>query len=180
MLTNSAESAGSSLRVCARATVGMSSFWILLMAALEIVSFTVLAGFMMRHQVHVYQSILSTARVSKVTIGEFNIVTPAIVQYRGIVLRIGLYPFTSCVLNFSGCVLALYLSQNRPLGEECRRLSVVDICIFSIRPPLYALIASTDPMRPAPSTPHCSIPNAHAPHSPSSARCAPSAREIFP
>ncbi|KAF7354299.1 hypothetical protein MVEN_01118200 [Mycena venus] len=65
--------------------------------------------------------------------------------YSSIIFRIGLYPLLSCCMNFTGSILDIWLSQN-PIPTELQwRLSLVDLCIFSLRPILYTLLAAADP-----------------------------------
>ncbi|KAJ7710008.1 hypothetical protein B0H17DRAFT_250049 [Mycena rosella] len=127
--------------------IGAQSFWILLMATSEVVSFLVLVGFMLRHQRHTAH-VHSASGTSQTFSGS---VSPApIVQYRNVIVRIGLYPLLSCCLNFSACILDLYLashSGNSVLddSELFWRLNILDLCIYSLRPFLYACLAATDP-----------------------------------
>ncbi|KAJ7898146.1 hypothetical protein B0H13DRAFT_2521002 [Mycena leptocephala] len=70
---------------------------------------------------------------------------PPIVAYRSIILRIGLYPLLSCCLNFTGSILDIWLSKNPVPTELQWRLSLVDLCVFTLRPILYTLLAAADP-----------------------------------
>ncbi|KAJ6563489.1 hypothetical protein B0H10DRAFT_2115130 [Mycena sp. CBHHK59/15] len=71
---------------------------------------------------------------------------PAIVVYRGIILRIGLYPLLSCCLSFTGCIVDIWLTKNPDPTELQFRLSFLDLCVFALRPTLYTLLAATDPV----------------------------------
>jgi hypothetical protein len=133
--------------------IGAQAFWILLMACLEVLSFIVLLGFMLRHQVRgpppcarSSQTKIAQLRANRmllnatstiVSLQEAGAESP-IVQYRGIIIRIGtivvpfpalisllirsvlqgLYPLVSCILNFSGTVLDLHLLVDRKTTEE--------------------------------------------------------------
>ncbi|KAJ7167431.1 hypothetical protein C8R43DRAFT_985284 [Mycena crocata] len=126
-----------------RWAVGASSFWLFLMASGEIVSFVVLASFMAqsaRNQSRATR-VLSSATASS----QQRRPTPPIVQYRGIIIRIGLYPLCSCLLNFSGCTLALYLANRPDPTPLYLRLNVVVSSIFAVRGCLYGLLGATDP-----------------------------------
>ncbi|KAJ7847831.1 hypothetical protein B0H14DRAFT_3453536 [Mycena olivaceomarginata] len=68
-----------------------------------------------------------------------------ILRFRGIILRITLYPLLSCALNFSSSILALYLANHLGNTELNFQLGVLDLCIFNARPFLYAVLAATDP-----------------------------------
>ncbi|KAJ7714382.1 hypothetical protein B0H16DRAFT_1772867 [Mycena metata] len=71
--------------------------------------------------------------------------SPAIVVYRSIILRIGLYPLLSCCLSFTGCILDIWLTKNTEPTELQFRLSFLDLCVFALRPTLYTLLAAMDP-----------------------------------
>ncbi|KAJ7244837.1 hypothetical protein C8J57DRAFT_1242502 [Mycena rebaudengoi] len=114
--------------------VGTQSFWIFLMASSELVCFVILMSYMLRRQMSV-KRILQCAAES----------AAPILQFRGIILRIALYPFLSCVLNFSGSTLDLYLAMHLENTELNFQLNVLDQCIFNARPFLYAVLAATDP-----------------------------------
>ncbi|KAJ7704781.1 hypothetical protein B0H17DRAFT_1193288 [Mycena rosella] len=123
-----------------RWVIGAQSFWILLMASMEVVSFVVLACFMMRNQRR------STRILSNTTASLQRIApTPPILLYRGIILRIGLYPLCSCLLNFSGCILDLYLANHTNGTLLGRILNSMDLLVYAVRTLVYALLAATDP-----------------------------------
>ncbi|KAJ7055120.1 hypothetical protein C8F01DRAFT_471324 [Mycena amicta] len=65
--------------------------------------------------------------------------------FRGIVLRIGLYPLVSCLLNISTSVLDLLQSGDPALTEPIWRMNIADLTIYSARPLIYGLLAATDP-----------------------------------
>ncbi|KAJ6570881.1 hypothetical protein DFH09DRAFT_1362517 [Mycena vulgaris] len=122
--------------------IGAQVFWILLMATLELVSFIVLATFMFQTQLR------ARRRLSDASAGSSERPTstpPPIVLYRKIIFRIGLYPLCSCLLNFSSCILDLYLAQHSHRTLMANELGIVDLCLFSIRVLLYALLGATDP-----------------------------------
>ncbi|KAJ7708422.1 hypothetical protein B0H16DRAFT_1704060 [Mycena metata] len=110
--------------------VPTQSFWILLMASSELMSVK-----RTRSDISAEMTALQYAAYS----------AAPILQFRGIILRIVLYPFLSCVLNFSGSTLDLYLAKHLENTELNFRLNVLDDCIFNARPFLYALLAATDP-----------------------------------
>ncbi|KAJ7434345.1 hypothetical protein B0H11DRAFT_2296349 [Mycena galericulata] len=113
------------------------SIWILLMSAGEVVSFFTILGYMYR--VHT----LNRTVLSKHSNSSSSL--PPIMMYRTIILRIGLYPLLSCCLSFTGCILDIWLTRNPVPTELQWRLSFVDLCVFSLRPILYTLLAATDP-----------------------------------
>ncbi|KAJ7726147.1 hypothetical protein DFH07DRAFT_853116 [Mycena maculata] len=121
--------------------LGSQLFWLLSMSTSELVFFLLLVCFMIRHQrrtAHVHSNV-STMSLQRGP-------TPApIVQYRGIILRIGLYPLLSCSLNFLGCISDLYLVNNTANTEPHWRVDLTSLCTYCLRPFLYACLAATDP-----------------------------------
>ncbi|KAJ7432716.1 hypothetical protein B0H11DRAFT_2378909 [Mycena galericulata] len=122
--------------------LGSQAVWILLMSTGEVVSFFVILGWgtcigrvMRSPSVFSNGSMLSFGAMPK----------PPIVVYRSIILRIGLYPLLSCCLNFTGSILDIWLSKNHVPTELQWRISFVDLCVFSLRPILYTLLAAADP-----------------------------------
>ncbi|KAJ7181450.1 hypothetical protein C8R43DRAFT_1170326 [Mycena crocata] len=94
-----------------RWAIGTSNFWLLLLASGELVSFVVLASFMARNQSRATR-VLSNATVTL----QRHRSTPPILQYRGIILRIGepliLIPFADPHLNGSqDCTHAAHASS---------------------------------------------------------------------
>ncbi|KAJ7051948.1 hypothetical protein C8F01DRAFT_1376541 [Mycena amicta] len=65
--------------------------------------------------------------------------------FRGIVLRIGLYPLVSCLLNISTSVLDLIQSSDPSPTERIWKMNIADLTIYSSRPLIYGLLAATDP-----------------------------------
>ncbi|KAF7341210.1 hypothetical protein MVEN_01856400 [Mycena venus] len=126
--------------------VGTQSFWILLMALLELVCFVILALYMIHRRISVkrVRSDISAKMTSSESQHAAYTVVP-VLQFRGIILRITLYPLLSCALNFSSTILNLYLAQHLGNTELNFRSSILDICIINARPFLYAVLAATDP-----------------------------------
>ncbi|KAJ7493007.1 hypothetical protein B0H11DRAFT_2006866 [Mycena galericulata] len=117
-----------------RWVVGVQSSWFLAMSSLEVVLFLNLVLFMIR-----VQRRTSYARSCQ---SSLQAVAP-IVQYRGIIIRIGLYPLFSCFINFLSCILDI-IPFDSPT-ELNWRLDLLSLCIFCLRAPLYACLAATDP-----------------------------------
>ncbi|KAJ6527698.1 hypothetical protein B0H19DRAFT_1195534 [Mycena capillaripes] len=124
--------------------VGAQSFWILLMASSELVCFVILLSYMMRCQMAVkrVRSEIS-AKMTALQLAAYS--AAPVLQFRGIILRITLYPLLSCALNFPGSILELYLAKHLGNAELNFRLRILDLCIFNARPFLYAVLAATDP-----------------------------------
>ncbi|KAJ7090685.1 hypothetical protein C8R44DRAFT_419753 [Mycena epipterygia] len=120
--------------------LGSQSVWILLMSTGEVVSFFMILEYMYRTHRRSVKVLLDRSTSSFGTIPK-----PPIVMYRSIILRIGLYPLLSCSLNFTGSILDIWLTKNPVPTELQWRLSFVDLCVFSLRPILYTLLAAADP-----------------------------------
>ncbi|KAJ7782082.1 hypothetical protein B0H14DRAFT_2960585, partial [Mycena olivaceomarginata] len=84
--------------------LGSQSVWILLMSTGEVVFFFMILAYMYRMR---KPRGMSTSSTSFSTIPQ-----PAIVVYRAIILRIGLYPLLSCCLSFTGCIVDIWLTKN--------------------------------------------------------------------
>ncbi|KAF7291264.1 hypothetical protein MIND_01270200 [Mycena indigotica] len=69
----------------------------------------------------------------------------AIRVFRSIVLRIGLYPLSSCLLNISTSVIDWHLASDPQRTEVNWRVNLVDLAIYSSRPLIYGILAATDP-----------------------------------
>ncbi|KAJ7307775.1 hypothetical protein DFH08DRAFT_1088569 [Mycena albidolilacea] len=102
--------------------VGSQSVWTLLMSTGEVMRSTQL-----------WSNISSSERPK-----------PPIIAYRGIIIRIGLYPLLSCFLSFTGSILDIWLAKTPASTELQWRLSL-DLCVYSLRAILYTLLAAGDP-----------------------------------
>ncbi|KAJ7057381.1 hypothetical protein C8F01DRAFT_1086417 [Mycena amicta] len=88
------------------------------------------------------------------------------VVFRRIVLRVGLYPFTACLLNITTSVIDLYLISDPLRTNQVRyvsaclslpsfgiegyfsqniKVNIADFAIYCARPLIYGLLAATDP-----------------------------------
>ncbi|KAJ7473765.1 hypothetical protein B0H11DRAFT_2282365 [Mycena galericulata] len=119
--------------------VGAQVFWVLAMANLEVVCFIVLVVFMIQRQRAMNDIVRDNTSTSQ---------SPApIVQYRGMILRIGLYPLLSCFVNFAGSICNLLLLRIPEYSELAWRLNLFTLCVYAFRPLFYACLAATDPVR---------------------------------
>ncbi|KAJ7743288.1 hypothetical protein B0H14DRAFT_465405 [Mycena olivaceomarginata] len=115
-----------------RWVVGTLSFWIFLMASSELVCFFILVSYMLRRQMSVKRMRAGiSADMSTLQYAAYS--AAPILQFRGIILRITLYPLLSCALNFSSSILALYLANHLGNTELNFQLGVLDLCIFNAR-----------------------------------------------
>ncbi|KAJ6547725.1 hypothetical protein B0H10DRAFT_2130769 [Mycena sp. CBHHK59/15] len=137
--------------------LGSQSAWMLLMSTGEVVSFFVILGYMLLYR-------MRTARVwSDRSTSSFGAIPkPPIVEYRSIIIRIGLYPLLSCCLNFTGSIIDIWC----PKTPSHR----TDLCVFALRPILYTLLAASDPsflrairaLRNHGKSTHCTCPSSSA------------------
>ncbi|KAJ7816863.1 hypothetical protein B0H14DRAFT_3743127 [Mycena olivaceomarginata] len=123
---------------------GTQTFWMVLMASSELVCFVILMSYMLRRRMHV-KRIRSNISAEMTALQHAAYSASPILQFRSIILCITLYPFLSCILNFSGSTLDLYLAKHPGNSKLNARLNAFDQCIFCARPILYAVLAATDP-----------------------------------
>ncbi|KAJ7453216.1 hypothetical protein FB451DRAFT_1282036 [Mycena latifolia] len=124
--------------------IGTQSFWLLLMAAGEVISFLTITIFMARQEVRLrrMKNELSTSSASA---GSLLVVRQApVVKHRSTILRIGLYPLLSCVFSAMSTLLNVIGIYRRP-GPLSPKISLLGLLIFIMRPVLYVLLAATDP-----------------------------------
>ncbi|KAJ7082660.1 hypothetical protein B0H15DRAFT_1024425 [Mycena belliarum] len=132
-------------RILVKWIIGTHAFWVLLMAVGEVIAFLLILRFFIS-----YESILRRLHSESGT-GTFSSEhqpTSPMVQYRNIILRVGLYPLVSCILTL-GAVIDMYLVVHEmfhPIISELNfRLSIASLCIYSLRPVIYAVLAASDP-----------------------------------
>ncbi|KAJ7839584.1 hypothetical protein B0H14DRAFT_3458643 [Mycena olivaceomarginata] len=123
---------------------GTQTFWMVLMASSELVFFVILMSYMLRRRMRV-KRLRSDISAEMTALQHAAYSAAPILQFRSIILRITLYPFFSCLLNFSGSTLDLYLAKHPEDAELNTWLNAFDQGIFCARPILYAVLAATDP-----------------------------------
>ncbi|KAJ6453735.1 hypothetical protein C8R45DRAFT_1192538 [Mycena sanguinolenta] len=125
--------------------VGAQTIWILLASLGEVVAFMIIAGYLVAYRL-IPEDIPATYSS-----------TPSprpgstIMKFRNIILRIGLYPLASCILNISTAVIEFYLFQNHRKNLELSpqqnwRLALAGLTMYVGRPLVYGLFAATDPV----------------------------------
>ncbi|KAJ7029255.1 hypothetical protein C8F04DRAFT_44618 [Mycena alexandri] len=116
--------------------VGTQGFWMFrVVAAGEVISFSVIVGFMItRHRV------VSAVASGTSSLKAPTLPKPPIVAYRNIILRIGFYPLVSCLFIVTGAFLDFYRTTT-----QNRRLGLIHLLVYSFRPMIYAVLAATDP-----------------------------------
>ncbi|KAJ6539835.1 hypothetical protein DFH09DRAFT_1176099 [Mycena vulgaris] len=130
-------------QIMLRWLIGTQSFWVILMATGEVVAFVAIVGYIVAYEL-VTRRFRQNSTDSEIEVYYPGVDTPGksqIVTYRNVILRIGLYPLFSCLVNFSTCFLDLYQVKNPILTE------LVHLSIYAIRPLIYAMLAATDPVR---------------------------------
>ncbi|KAJ7908034.1 hypothetical protein B0H13DRAFT_2017613 [Mycena leptocephala] len=104
--------------------IGTQTVWLLLASFGELVAFLIMVGHLVAYErVAVGHRFRAEAKL-----------------HRNIILRVGLYPFVSCLLTTSTSILDLHvLSDTAPTELS------LNLALFSARPLIYGLLAATDP-----------------------------------
>ncbi|KAJ7889029.1 hypothetical protein B0H13DRAFT_2341692 [Mycena leptocephala] len=144
--------------------VATQSTWMLLMSAVEVFSFMTILIFMMKIQRLRADSMSRSGNTPDPSI---RLPEAPIVRYRGIILRIGLYPLLSCFLSVTECYLDVHsvVDTNTVLTHFNLNLRIFDVFVYSSRPLLYILLAAIDPsflralraLRPSAHSPECPL-----------------------
>ncbi|KAJ7019296.1 hypothetical protein C8F04DRAFT_1242678 [Mycena alexandri] len=123
--------------------VGSLGLWLFLLSTGEVVVFVIIV----RSMIMLHREVAAVLTESSV-LGFFKPPTPLrppIVAYRNIILRIGLYPLVSCFFVVTIGALDVHELLDPVETKENRRLNIVDLLIYALRPMIYALLAATDP-----------------------------------
>ncbi|KAJ7304670.1 hypothetical protein DFH08DRAFT_976663 [Mycena albidolilacea] len=125
--------------------IGTQLFWVLVMSTGEVLAFSVIIGYFISYELMTrkYRP-KSESNIAEHLEHPTSSESP-ISMYRNVILRIGLYPLVSLLLNFSSCVIALYLVKNHTPTELNWRLWIADLAIYAVRPLVYSVLALTDP-----------------------------------
>ncbi|KAJ7330522.1 hypothetical protein DFH08DRAFT_882927 [Mycena albidolilacea] len=124
-----------------RGIFGTQISWII-MAVGEFGAFLIIVGYLAMHELHLLRRPAHT--YSSEGAGS------TILKFRNIILRIGLYPLTSCLLSITTVGINLYESQKHKIeGIKMTKLdailTLVSIANTAGRPLIYGLLAATDP-----------------------------------
>ncbi|KAJ7843807.1 hypothetical protein B0H14DRAFT_3455988 [Mycena olivaceomarginata] len=138
-----------------RWVIGTQSSWVIIFAVGEVGAFVIIVGYLVTHELHLLCRPAHTeATYSSEGAGS------TILKFRNIILRIGLYPLTSCVLGITASGFDLYESRKykmepieptKLIHHSNRRhaqdtiLMLVSIAACAGRPLIYGLLAATDP-----------------------------------
>ncbi|KAJ6553278.1 hypothetical protein B0H19DRAFT_1263677 [Mycena capillaripes] len=120
------------------------TFWFLLASVGEVCAFLIIVGYLIAYTLDT-RYFHTDSRLNATSASGDSLAPAFTVQmFRKIILRIGLYPLVSCLLNISTSVLDFYMMMY-PEAELSLRLGVSDLVIYSARPLIYGLLAATDP-----------------------------------
>ncbi|KAJ7671088.1 hypothetical protein B0H17DRAFT_1209142 [Mycena rosella] len=130
--------------------IGTQTFWIVLFSAGEVAAFLVIVGYLLSYMLETRRSHADSRPQTTDSSEASHRPGLTILTFRNIILRVGLYPIVSCVLNISAAAIDLYESRNyarKHLGstELTSRLNLADLAIYAGRPLIYGLLAVTDP-----------------------------------
>ncbi|KAJ7875497.1 hypothetical protein B0H14DRAFT_3437053 [Mycena olivaceomarginata] len=141
--------------------IGTQTFWILLASLGEFSAFLIILGHLVVYELDTRHLHVDTEFSTTHTSEASRCAGSTILRCRNIILRIGLYPFVSCLLNISSAVI--FLHEQNKLGWP---FIITEIVIYAGRPLIYRLLAATDP--PFMMSPYSFIRALHALHHPES------------
>ncbi|KAF8173228.1 hypothetical protein K438DRAFT_169045 [Mycena galopus ATCC 62051] len=127
--------------------VATQTIWIMLSAVGEVVAFLTIVGYLIVHELDLRRVHANPQFKSTYSSEVSHRPGSTILMFRNIILRVGLYPLVSCLLNISTSSLELYEMKHPELSELRWRLNVTDLAIYAGRPLIYGLLAATDPVR---------------------------------
>ncbi|KAJ7501115.1 hypothetical protein B0H11DRAFT_2375213 [Mycena galericulata] len=135
--------------------LGSQSIWILLMSTGEVISFLMILGYMYRASripappKGDVKSLDLVVHAADRDVPDYHSSNRFALSLYNVWLvfntALGLYPLLSCCLSFTGSILDIWLTKNPVPTELQWRLSLVNLCAFSLRPILYTLLAAADP-----------------------------------
>ncbi|KAJ6474805.1 hypothetical protein C8R45DRAFT_935332 [Mycena sanguinolenta] len=128
--------------------VGVQIVWLLLASLGEVISFTIIVGYLVVYRLVPEDTPPSHPSTSSHRPGS------TILRFRNIILGIGMYPLVYCILNISTTVIEfciqkqLETSQQQWLPGILALISLLlDLAIYVGRPLIYGLLTATDPVR---------------------------------
>ncbi|KAJ7615457.1 hypothetical protein FB45DRAFT_1064376 [Roridomyces roridus] len=124
--------------------IGTQVFWMLLLSAAELGVFLVIVAYLLPF---IFDSSCTLARHSPDSESQSRGRTRlTIVTLRGIILRIGLYPLVSCLMNVTSSLLSVYsLREEAEAVPSVTPAKPVGVMIYSARTLMYSMMAATDP-----------------------------------
>ncbi|KAJ7687609.1 hypothetical protein B0H17DRAFT_1069658 [Mycena rosella] len=119
--------------------VGTQTVWMLLASFGEIVAFLIVVGHLVAYELVTGRRFSDETKLSGTYSSSISRRTGSTIHtFRNIILRIGLYPVVSCLLNVSTSLLDLH-------ELNIWRIALTSLALFSARPLIYGLLAATDP-----------------------------------
>ncbi|KAJ7118291.1 hypothetical protein C8R44DRAFT_707703 [Mycena epipterygia] len=125
--------------------IGTQTAWILLTSVGEVGAFLTIIGYLIIYELDTRRRSGDTQLSGSYSSEPSRRAGSTIVRFKNIILRIGLYPLVSCLLNISGAVLDLHEIRHAELTKLNWRLILTDLAIYAGRPLIYGLLAATDP-----------------------------------
>ncbi|KAK7056047.1 hypothetical protein R3P38DRAFT_3253981 [Favolaschia claudopus] len=119
--------------------------WIVLASVGELVAFLIIVGYLLAYALDQRHLHLNPPGADSISSAASQRPGSRIFRFRNIILRVGLYPLVSCLLNISTAVLDLYQMKHHEHSNLSWRLNLTDLAIFAGRPLIYGLLAATDP-----------------------------------
>ncbi|KAJ6533253.1 hypothetical protein B0H19DRAFT_1187315 [Mycena capillaripes] len=127
--------------------ISTQTFWIMLSAVGEVGAFLTILGYLIAYELDMRRLHTDTQFKTTYLSEASHCAGSTILKFRNIILRIGLYPLVSCLLNISTSIIDMYQTKNPESSELwCNwRLNLTDVAIYAGRPLIYGLLAATDP-----------------------------------
>ncbi|KAJ7694752.1 hypothetical protein B0H17DRAFT_1329842 [Mycena rosella] len=126
--------------------IGTQTFWIMFSAVGEVGAFLTILGYFVAYELDMPRFYPDTHFNTTYSSEASHRAGSTILQFRNIILRVGLYPLVSCLLNISTSVIDVYQMKNPESSASNWRLNLTDIAIYAGRPLIYGLLAATDPV----------------------------------
>ncbi|KAJ7347610.1 hypothetical protein DFH08DRAFT_937003 [Mycena albidolilacea] len=125
--------------------ISTQTFWIMLSAVGEVGAFLTILGYLIAYELDMRRFHTDTQFKTTYLSETSHCAGSTILKFRNIILRIGLYPLVSCLLNISTSIIDMYQTKNPESSELNWRLNLTDVAIYAGRPLIYGLLAATDP-----------------------------------
>ncbi|KAJ7703866.1 hypothetical protein B0H14DRAFT_2647694 [Mycena olivaceomarginata] len=125
--------------------ISTQTFWIMLSAVGEVGAFLTILGYLIAYELDMRRFHTDTQFKTTYLSEASHCAGSTILKFRNIILRIGLYPLVSCLLNISTSIIDIYQTKNPESSELNWRLNLTDVAIYAGRPLIYGLLAATDP-----------------------------------
>ncbi|KAF8203378.1 hypothetical protein K438DRAFT_2015130 [Mycena galopus ATCC 62051] len=125
--------------------IGTQTFWIILFAVGEVGAFLTILGYLVAYELDMRRLHSDTPFKTTYSSEASHHAGLTILMFRNIILRVGLYPLVSCLLNISTSVFELFQMKYPESSAFHSRLNLTVIAINAGRPLIYGLLAATDP-----------------------------------